>query len=279
MPSKSEKQRKFFGAVMGAKKGKGKVKGAAKKAAKEMPKKEIKKFLKKESYDSIVNSYLKKYLLEMDTREGFPLDDPFIDPTEDMSDGVELSPEEKREIVAREVGEEQISMMSDQEIEQYYNDVVQLSPEEDIEYQEMYIVVSQAMGEEKASKLSPEKIKQAYYEIENNPSMGMEEDEESEQGDREFIAWLKNKFKDRPEFLKNLRYDQDMVTDLLYDFRREKAQGNSSEDDEDYEEEDCESAHQGCTCDGCSQCMANREKASGGGDDQMLNFYYPKKAI
>lgn len=47
MPSKSEKQRKFFGAVMGAKKGKKKVSGAAKKVAKEMPEKEIKKFLKK----------------------------------------------------------------------------------------------------------------------------------------------------------------------------------------------------------------------------------------
>lgn len=49
MPAKSEKQRKFFGAVMGAKKGKGKAKGAAAKVAKKMPKKEIKKFLKKES--------------------------------------------------------------------------------------------------------------------------------------------------------------------------------------------------------------------------------------
>jgi hypothetical protein len=49
MPAKSEKQRKFFGAVMGAKKGKGKVKGAASKVAKKMPKKQIKKFLKKES--------------------------------------------------------------------------------------------------------------------------------------------------------------------------------------------------------------------------------------
>ena len=64
MPSKSEKQRKFFGAVMGAKKGKGKVKGAAKKVAKEMPEKEIKKFLKKEQYDDIVNAYLKTYLIE-----------------------------------------------------------------------------------------------------------------------------------------------------------------------------------------------------------------------
>jgi len=58
MPAKSEKQRKFFGAVMGAKKGKKNVKGAAKKAAKEMPKKEIKKFLKKESFDDIVNNLL-----------------------------------------------------------------------------------------------------------------------------------------------------------------------------------------------------------------------------
>lgn len=48
MPSKSEKQRKVFGAVTGAKKGKGKVSGAAKKVAKDMPEKEIKKFLKKE---------------------------------------------------------------------------------------------------------------------------------------------------------------------------------------------------------------------------------------
>lgn len=59
MPAKSEKQRKFFGAVMGAKKGQKGVTGAAKKAAKEMPKKEIKKFLKvKESFDSIVESIL-----------------------------------------------------------------------------------------------------------------------------------------------------------------------------------------------------------------------------
>jgi hypothetical protein len=58
MPAKSEKQRKFFGAVMGAKKHQKGVTGAAKKAAKEMPKKEIKKFLKKESFDSIVNVIL-----------------------------------------------------------------------------------------------------------------------------------------------------------------------------------------------------------------------------
>lgn len=48
MPSKTDKQRKFFGAVMGAKKGSSKVSGAAKKVAKDMPKKEIEKFLKKE---------------------------------------------------------------------------------------------------------------------------------------------------------------------------------------------------------------------------------------
>lgn len=59
MPAKSEKQRKFFGAVMGAKKGQKGVSGAAKKAAKEMPEKEIKKFLKKESFDSTVNELLK----------------------------------------------------------------------------------------------------------------------------------------------------------------------------------------------------------------------------
>ena len=47
MPSKSEKQRKFFGAVKGAKKGSSKVSGAAKKVAKKMPEKEIDKFLKK----------------------------------------------------------------------------------------------------------------------------------------------------------------------------------------------------------------------------------------
>jgi hypothetical protein len=60
MPSKSEKQRKFFGAVMSAKKGKKGVTGAASKAAKEMPEKEIKKFLKKESFDVTVSNILKK---------------------------------------------------------------------------------------------------------------------------------------------------------------------------------------------------------------------------
>jgi hypothetical protein len=60
MPAKSEKQRKFFGAVMGAKKGQEDVSGAAKEVAKEMPKKEIKKFLKKESltFDELVKSLL-----------------------------------------------------------------------------------------------------------------------------------------------------------------------------------------------------------------------------
>jgi hypothetical protein len=58
MPAKSEKQRKFFGAVMSAKKGQKNVTGAAKKASKEMSKETIKDFLKKESFDSIVNSIL-----------------------------------------------------------------------------------------------------------------------------------------------------------------------------------------------------------------------------
>jgi len=48
MPAKTEKQKKFFGAVMGAKKGQDNVSGEAKKVAKKLPKKEIKKFLKKE---------------------------------------------------------------------------------------------------------------------------------------------------------------------------------------------------------------------------------------
>lgn len=47
MPSVSEKQRKFFGAVMGAKKGQNGISKKAKEVAEEMPKKEIKKFLKK----------------------------------------------------------------------------------------------------------------------------------------------------------------------------------------------------------------------------------------
>jgi DhnA family fructose-bisphosphate aldolase class Ia len=58
MPAKTEKQRKFFGAVMSAKKGKKEVTGAAKKAAKEMSADTIKDFLKKESFDSIVNAVL-----------------------------------------------------------------------------------------------------------------------------------------------------------------------------------------------------------------------------
>lgn len=59
MPAKSNKQRKFFGAVMGAKKGQKGVTGAAKEVAKEMPEKEVKKFLKvKESFDSMVESIL-----------------------------------------------------------------------------------------------------------------------------------------------------------------------------------------------------------------------------
>lgn len=59
MPAKTEKQRRFFGAVMGAKKGKKGVSGAAKKAAKSMSKEQIKDFLHKESkFDQFINSIL-----------------------------------------------------------------------------------------------------------------------------------------------------------------------------------------------------------------------------
>ena len=47
MPASSEKQRRFFGAVMAAKKGKGGVGGEARRAAKQMSKDQIKDFLKK----------------------------------------------------------------------------------------------------------------------------------------------------------------------------------------------------------------------------------------
>lgn len=181
MPAKSEKQRKFFGAVMGAKKGKGKVTGAAKKAAKEMPEKEIKKFLKKESYDDVVNNYLKKYLIEMDVRQ---------DPRE--VEGITEHPHE--EVTA---------------------------------------------------------------------------DKNAEQENREFNEWLKQKFKDRPVFLRNLAYDQDMLADLFYDFKQERAQAQSGE--EDYEEE-CESAKEGCKCDNCPECQSNQEQGK-----QMLSFYFPGK--
>lgn len=50
MPATSEKQKRFFGAVMGAKQGQKGVSGAAKKAAKGMTRKTIKDFLKKESF-------------------------------------------------------------------------------------------------------------------------------------------------------------------------------------------------------------------------------------
>lgn len=48
MPATSEKQKRFFGAVMGAKKGQKGVSGAAKEAAKGMSKTQIKHFLKTE---------------------------------------------------------------------------------------------------------------------------------------------------------------------------------------------------------------------------------------
>jgi hypothetical protein len=62
MPSTTEKQKRFFGAVMGAKKGQKGVSGAAKKAAKEMTKKQIKKYLKKEGRESFLN-YFERWML------------------------------------------------------------------------------------------------------------------------------------------------------------------------------------------------------------------------
>lgn len=62
MPAKSEKQKRFFGAVMGAKKGQKNITGAAKKTSNEMTKKEIKKYLKKESFDVLINKILQKYI-------------------------------------------------------------------------------------------------------------------------------------------------------------------------------------------------------------------------
>jgi hypothetical protein len=59
MPSKSEKQKNFFGAVMGAKKGQQGVSGEAKKVAKKMPKKKIKKFLKTEEEELTESNTIK----------------------------------------------------------------------------------------------------------------------------------------------------------------------------------------------------------------------------
>lgn len=60
MPAKTEKQKKFFGAVMGAKKGQKGVKGPAKKTAKKMTKKQIKKYLKKESFNDVYRNLIEQ---------------------------------------------------------------------------------------------------------------------------------------------------------------------------------------------------------------------------
>lgn len=103
--------------------------------------------LKKESYDELVNEYLKTYLLEMDVRqdprEGFG-GDPFIDPTEDMGEG---------------------------EIE---------AEDEEVSMEEMYRVVAQAVGEQKASMMSGQEVRETYYYIQKDPSMGQDEDYEEE---------------------------------------------------------------------------------------------------
>lgn len=135
----------------------------------------------KESYDDVVNNYLKKYLIEMDVRQ---------------------TPEEVEGIV-------------------------------------------------------------------NYPYEEVAADKNAEQEDHEFNEWLKQKFKDRPGFLRNLAYDQDMLADLFYDFKQERVQTQSGE--EDYEEE-CESAKEGCKCNNCPECQSNQKQGS-----QMLSFYFPDK--
>jgi hypothetical protein len=169
----------------------------------------------KESYDDIVNSYLKTYLLEMDIRqdprEGFG-GDPFVDPTEDMGEG-KMSVEEMREVVAREAGEEEAAAMSDNEIQRYYYAVVGV-PEGNITPQEMYDVVAAEVGEQKASMMSGEEIKQYYYDVVG--SYPPDEDQE------------------------------------------EASKMNN--------EEECESAKQGCNCGGCPDCSKNDE-------NKMLQFY------
>jgi hypothetical protein len=69
MPASSEKQRRFFGAVMGAKKGKGGVGGKARKAAKGMSEDQIKDFLHK-AEDPYVMGFLAKCAEEGVDAEG-----------------------------------------------------------------------------------------------------------------------------------------------------------------------------------------------------------------
>jgi hypothetical protein len=68
MPSKTEKQRKFFGAVMSAKKG-GKASGKAKEAAKDMSKEQIKDFLKKEEVEVSFNDVVQSLLEDIETSD------------------------------------------------------------------------------------------------------------------------------------------------------------------------------------------------------------------
>jgi hypothetical protein len=85
MPAVSEKQRKFFGAVMGAKKGKKGPSGKAKEVAKEMPEKEIKKFLKtkkskkkEQSEESVKESALISNFIEAIVLENYSEADKYL---------------------------------------------------------------------------------------------------------------------------------------------------------------------------------------------------------
>ena len=163
MPSKSEKQRKFFGAVMGAKKGKGKVKGAAKKVAKEMPKKEIKKFLKKESYDEIVNGYLKSYLIEA----------PYVEYEGGRED---IDPREGMDEPQDHVEQPTDAQMMYQTVKDYF-----------VEYYGGG-VEGQELAMRKLHFMDPDEIKEVYHAIDSGelesgmspPAESLSEDEEGE---------------------------------------------------------------------------------------------------
>ena len=124
-----------------------------------MPEKEIKKFLKKESYDDLVNAYLKMHLIESD-----------------LGMEVRMDPREQEGIT------------DEPEIDDY-------SPlDNEISHEEMINAVIDAFeaqsgdrfqAEVQAHNMSPEEVKQAYYYIQKDPSMGAE-DEEMSNGEEDY---------------------------------------------------------------------------------------------